>query len=265
MTVRRTTIALTVAAVLLAILFFAVPVLIKVDRYRPQVISYLQQKTGKQIEIQRLGLSFFPLSIRVDGFGIINPPLFPRGYVVHVARIDAGLDAAALLHRQVVIKSLVLEHPLIHLISDPDGPWNFENPHPQSSPNVFPLGPIANVQIKRGEVIASDLLPSDAQGPILFEAHDLSSELTQVDLEAILNPSSSSVDGQGTLNAGRLRFGSIHATNVNAKLRLEARQVLFSNVAAEMYGGSVNGEFVFKLSGTAPSFAAKAQVHGIEM
>jgi len=44
MTVRRTTIALAVAAVLLVLLFFAVPVLIKVDRYRPQVISYLQQK-----------------------------------------------------------------------------------------------------------------------------------------------------------------------------------------------------------------------------
>jgi uncharacterized protein involved in outer membrane biogenesis len=54
--------------------------------------------------------------------------LFPRGYVVHVARIDAGLDAAALLHRQVVIKSLVLDNPVINLISDPDGPWNFENP-----------------------------------------------------------------------------------------------------------------------------------------
>src|SRR5258708_12486056 len=32
-----------------------------------------------------------------------------------------------------------------------------------------------------------------------------------------------------------------------------------------MYGGSVNGEFVFKLSGKTPSFATKAEVHGIEM
>src|SRR5258708_37644424 len=188
MTVRRTTIALTVAAVLLAILFFAVPALIKVDGYRPQIISYLRQKTGKQIEIQRLGLTFFPLSIRVDGFGIVNPPLFPRGYVVHVARIDAALDAAALRHRQVVIKSLVLDNPVIHLISDPDGPWNFENPQAKFSPNVFPLEPIANMQIKRGEVIVSDLLPSDAPGPILFEANDISSELPQVNLEAILIP-----------------------------------------------------------------------------
>jgi uncharacterized protein involved in outer membrane biogenesis len=266
MAIRRNTV-LIVAGILLvlAALLFVVPALINVDRYRDQVVSYLQQKTGKQVEIGRLALTLFPLSIQVDGLGVKNSPLFPRGYVIQVARIDAGLDAAALLHRQVVVKSLVLDNPVIHLISDPDGPWNFENPQAKSSQNVFPLGPIANLQIKRGELIASNLLPSDLQGPIFFEAHDISSDLTQVDLEAILNPSSSTVDGQGTLHAGRLRFGSVHATNVNAKLRLEARQLVFSNVAAEMYGGNVNGEFVFKLSGKTPSFAAKAQVHGIEM
>ena len=264
MAIRRNSI-LIVAAILLAALFFVLPALINVDRYRDEVASYLQQKTGKQVELGRLALTLFPLSIQVDGLGVKNPPLFPRGYILQVARIDAGLDAAALLHRQVVIKSLVLDNPVIHLISDPDGPWNFENPQANSSQNVFPLGPIGNVQIKGGEVIASDLLPSDAPGPILFEAHDIASELEQVSLEAILNPSSSSVDGQGTLRAGRLRFGSVHATNVKAKVRLEARQVVLSNVTAEMYGGNVNGEFVFKLSGKTPSFAAKAQVHGIEM
>jgi uncharacterized protein involved in outer membrane biogenesis len=264
MIVRRNAV-LIVAAVLFVALLFAVPALINLDRYRGQVISYLQQKTGKQVEIERLALTLVPLSIRIDGFGAKNPSLFPPGYIVKVARIDAGLDAAALLHGKVVIKSLVLDNPVIHLISDPDGPWNFENPKVNSSQDVFPLGPIADVQIKRGEVIASNLLPSDAPGPILFEAHDISSELTNVNLEAIINPSSSSVDGLGTLKAGRLRFGSVHATNVNAKLRLEARQIVFSNVTAQMYSGNVNGEFVFKLSGKTPSFATKAQVQGIEM
>jgi uncharacterized protein involved in outer membrane biogenesis len=265
MTICRTTVLVVVAAILLAAALFVVPALINVDRYRPEVISYLQQKTGKQIEIGRLGLSFSPLSIRVDGFGVKNPQLFPPGYILHVARIDAGLDATALLHRQVVIKSLVLDNPVIHLISDPDGPWNFENPQASSSQKIFPLEPIANVQIKRGEVTASNLLPSDAPGPILFEAHDISSELVHVNLEAIINPASASVDGQGSLKAGRLRFGSVHATNISTKLLLEKRQIVFSNVAAEMYGGGVNGEFVFKLSGKTPSFATKAQVHGIDM
>jgi uncharacterized protein involved in outer membrane biogenesis len=263
MTTRRR-IVLIVAAILLVVLLFAVPALINVDSYRGQIISYLQQKTGKQVEIGHLALTFVPLSIRIDSFGVKNSSLFPPGYILKVARIDAGLDAAALLHREVIVKSLVLDNPVIHLISDPDGPWNFENPQAKSSQMAFPLEPIADVQIKRGEVTASNLLPSDAPGPILFEAHDISSELANVNLEGILNPSSSSIDGQGTLKAARLRFGSVHATNVNAKLRLEARQILFNNVTAQMYGGNVNGEFVFKLSGKTPSFATKAQVQGIE-
>jgi len=49
---RRTTlIVVGIAAILLLALIFAVPALINVDRYRSQVISYLQEKTGKQVEI----------------------------------------------------------------------------------------------------------------------------------------------------------------------------------------------------------------------
>jgi uncharacterized protein involved in outer membrane biogenesis len=154
---QTTLIIATMAAVLLATLLFVVPRLINVDRYRPEVIAYLERKTGKQIEIGRVALSFSPLSIRVDGFGAKNPPLFPPGYIVEVARVDANLDAAALLHRRVVIKELVLDRPVIHLISDPDGPWNFENPQMKAVEQMFPLGPIAKVQIKSGAVMVSNL------------------------------------------------------------------------------------------------------------
>ena len=123
-----------IAAIILLALILVVPPLINVDRYRPQVISYLQEATGKQIEIGRLALTFFPVTIHIDRIGVKNPPIFPAGYVIQVARIDAELSVGALLHRQVVIKSLVLQDPVLNLTSDPDGPWNFENPHAKESP-----------------------------------------------------------------------------------------------------------------------------------
>ncbi len=126
---RRTGLVLVgIAAILLLVLIFVVPALINVDRYRPEAIAYLQEKTGKQVEIGRLALTLFPVSIHIDNFGVKNPPLFPSGYIVKVARMDAELSVGALLHRQVVIRSLVLEDPVLNLTSDPDGPWNFENP-----------------------------------------------------------------------------------------------------------------------------------------
>jgi uncharacterized protein involved in outer membrane biogenesis len=256
--------ALTAALVLAALLLVG-PALLNVDRYRAEVIAYLQQKTGKQIEIGQLKVSFSPLSIRVDGFGAKNPPLFPPGYILQVDHIDAELDGAALLHRRVVIRSLVLDKPVLHLISDPDGPWNFENPQANASGTVFPLGVIAKVQIRNAEVTSMNLLPSDAPGPVLLDAQDIYGELTDVDLDEILDPSSSTVDGQGMLTVGHLRFGAIHTTNVSTKVKLESRQVILSPVTANLYGGKVNGDFVVKLSGTAPSFATRAAVHEVNM
>jgi uncharacterized protein involved in outer membrane biogenesis len=267
MAIHRKTglIVLGIAATLLLALIFVVPALIKVDRYRPEVISYLQEKTGKQVEIGRLALTFFPVSIHIDDFGVKNPPLFPSGYIVKVARIDAVLSVGALLHRQVVIKSLILEDPVLNMTSDPDGPWNFENPQAKVSENSFPLGVISRVQIRRGQLIASNLLPSDAAGPIFFEAHEISCDLEQVNLMGIINPSSSSMDGQGSLKAGLLRFGSVEARNLISKLRLEARHTFFTDVKAEVYGGNAAGDLSFDLSGKSVSFKTNVRLSGVNL
>src|SRR5581483_1431027 len=164
MTIRRRTglILAGIACVLLVVMIFLMPILLNTDRYRPQVISYLEEKTGKKVEMGRLAVTFLPrIEIQVDDFGVKSPPLFPPSYIVKVARIDAQLDTGALLHRQVVIKSLLLEQPTINLVSDPDGPWNFENPAAQKTPNALLFGVVSRVEVKRGHVTVSNLLPSD--------------------------------------------------------------------------------------------------------
>ena len=252
-------------AILLLALIFIVPTLINVDRYRPRVISYLQQQTGKQVEIARLSLTFFPVAIHIDHLGVKNPPVFPSGYVVQVARIDAELSVGALLHKRVVVKSLVLDEPILNVTSDPDGPWNFENPQSSNSKGGFALAVIEKVQIKRGKVIGSNLLPSDAAGPIFFEVHDLSCDLEQVNLMGITNPASSSTDGRGSLKAELVRFGAVEARNLESKLLLESRHVSFSDLKAEIYAGKAAGELSFDLSGKNTSFKTSARFSGISV
>jgi uncharacterized protein involved in outer membrane biogenesis len=268
MTIRRRTglILAGIACALLVVLMFLIPILLNADRYRPQVISYLAEKTGKRVEMGRLAVTFLPrIAIQVDDFGVKSPPLFPPSYIVKVARIDAQLDVGALLHRQIVIKSVVLEQPTINLVSDPDGPWNFENPGAQNTPNALLFGVVTQVEVKRGHVTVSNLLPSDAAGPVFFEAHDISSVLENVNVDAIANPASTTLDGEGTMKAGLLRFGSIDAKNLNSNIRLQARQVLFTDVKAEVYGGNATGELSIRLSGKNASFKADARMKGINV
>jgi uncharacterized protein involved in outer membrane biogenesis len=265
--IRRKTglIVLGTGSLLVLALIFVGPSLVRVDRFRPKVIAFLQENTGKQVEIGKLALTFFPLSMHIDDFGVKNPPIFPRGYVVQAARIDAELGVSALLHRQVVIKALVLVDPVLNITSDPDGPWNFENPQAQASPNALPLGVISRVRIQRGQLIASNLLPSDRAGPIFFEAHDIYCDLEDVNLMGIINPSSSSLDGLGSLKAGLLRFGSVEARNLESRLRLEARHVFFTEVKAEVYGGRAAGDLTFDFLAKNVKFKANARLNGVNV
>jgi uncharacterized protein involved in outer membrane biogenesis len=254
----------TAALFLLAIIFMA-PYLINVDRYRPRLISYLQEKTGKQVEIGRIGFTVFPLSLHVDNFGVKNPPIFPPGYIVQVERIDAELSLGGLVHRKLVVKSVLLEGLVLNLTSDPDGPWNFENPQSKIFQSPFLLGPISKVRVTHGHVIASNLLPSDAAGPIFFEARDISAELEQVNLAGIVNPSSSSMDGQGDLKTGLLRFGVVEVSDLDSKLRLQTRHVFFTDIKAEIYAGKATGDLTFDLSRKNVNFTTNAKLSGINV
>ena len=82
-----------IAVCLLAGVVFLAPIFLNLDHYRPEVISYFEQNTGKKVEIGRLSLTFFPqITVHMDGFGVKSPPLFPPSYIVKVARTDGELD-----------------------------------------------------------------------------------------------------------------------------------------------------------------------------
>jgi uncharacterized protein involved in outer membrane biogenesis len=264
---RRIAVFLIVIAVSLLIAsIFLAPVFLNLDHYRPQIISYFEQSTGKKVEIEHLAISFFPrTTIHIQSFGVKSPPLFPSSYILKVPQADVVVDFWPLLRRSIVIRSLVLQEPVINLISDPDGPWNFENPQTQNSKNLFPLGIIDKMVINRGQLILSNLLPSDAQGPVFMEAHEIYSELDQVDLAAIVNPASPSLNGQGHWKAARLRFGAVETTNVNAKFRLESKEIVFTDLKADAYSGKATGDFSVSFAKPTASFKADARMSGINM
>jgi uncharacterized protein involved in outer membrane biogenesis len=243
------------------------------DRYRSQAIAYLQDKTGKQIQIGRLGVSLLPaLSIHLYDFGVKNPPPFPTGYFLAAPTVTAEIDAIALLHRQIVIKSVVLNNPVINVISDPDGLWNFENAaalkgsgQPGREPPPFSLGVISKVEIKGGTLSGSSLIdPSDRPGPVVLEIRNIAAQLNQVDFDAFTRPASSLV-AEGDLKADSARFGSVSTTNLRSHLRILPKQVFLSDLSVEAHGGRASGDFSFNLAGSKTKFSTNVQASSVDV
>lgn len=288
--------------VLLAGLVIVIPRLIDIDRYRPQVVARLQEETGKPAEIGHLALTLFPkVSIRVDDFALGNPPGFPEGDFVRARRGYAVVDAGALWNRQVVISSLQLDEPIINLLSDIRGKWNFENP-PQSvgatkpparDPAWFTLGVISKASIKGGELKAANLLASGRPGPNFFEARAVTIELEQVDLHAFIATTAASLvppsvpgrsaavgfgaaplyaaappprpAAQGALKADSLRSGTLQAGSVRSKVRLFPKQVYFDDLNFDLYGGRAAGSLSFNLAGQNPRYSTNARISGVDV
>jgi hypothetical protein len=193
---RGRKIALGIVVVLVVIvlgLAIVVPLLVDVDRYRPQVIAHVEEETGKPAQIGHLSLTVFPsVAIRIDDFKLGNPPGFPPGDFVDVHRISVVVDAGALWDRQVVIKSLELDEPTINLLGDAQGHWNFENQPKkpvvkQTSAGekpLFTLGVIAELIVKGAHLSVSDVVSPDRAGPAYSEGRGVSIRLQQVDLNA---------------------------------------------------------------------------------
>jgi uncharacterized protein involved in outer membrane biogenesis len=294
---------LAFVVVVLLVLAVAIPILIDVDRYRPQVAKHLEEVTGKPVAIGKLTIHLLPnVSIRVDDFAVSNPEGFPKGEFVKAKSIVADVDAGALWDHKVIINSLAIEDPVLNILQDTRGRWNFENPPaPRTakapaagSPSSFTLGVISKVTISNAQLKAASLVSSSREGPAYFQGREVTLDLSQVDLNAFSGASAALTSptrkiyagahdagwivslayaadpkgqpaAQGTLSAKSLGFGNLSVTSVKSKLRLFPKQVFFDDLNFNLYDGHAAGGLAVNLAGRNPSFNTNAKLIGVNV
>ena len=93
---------IVIVAIVFAALLLVAPVFLNIDRYRPRIISYFEESTGKKVEIERLALTLVPQpTIHISGFGVsrsalggvvrLHLPGEPQNRQVPRAKINSAL------------------------------------------------------------------------------------------------------------------------------------------------------------------------------
>src|ERR1051326_2849742 len=123
---RKVFIGLGILVVLLAIAILALPALVDVNHYRPQIEAKLRDRLGRDVQLGPMKLSLVPLAFRVENAVIGEDAAFhtarPFAPVQHLFWSPALLP---LMHHDVQISSLQLDRPSVELIRDGQGTWNF--------------------------------------------------------------------------------------------------------------------------------------------
>ena len=114
-------------ALLLAALLIA-PYLFNLDRYRPLIITQLEQATGRKIEIESLRLHFLPsIQVVVSNLRVKNPPGFPEGDTAVVSSVEIGVALGALLRREIEVTSVSVSGVELNMLTNEAGQDNYDS------------------------------------------------------------------------------------------------------------------------------------------
>ncbi|MGH9325345.1 MAG: AsmA family protein, partial [Terriglobia bacterium] len=272
-------IAVVVAAFLIATLIIA-PRLFEIDTYRPEVISLLEEKTGREVEIGHLSLVLFPTAtIRADNVAIANPAGFPSGNMLTVKRISARLDLGALLHRQIVIRTLKLDQLALNLTSNGKGNWNSQMSDPPaphvaraSGPPTFALGEISKIELSDGTLSVKSLAAGRSATPTICKG--VSGELDNVSLAMLGRAGSSSSlpsrdltrgvpkipNATGSLSVVKLNVGALQATRITSKIKTSSAEIQLNDLRFDFYQGKGTGNVRLEVAGADPQFQSEAHL-----
>jgi AsmA protein len=114
--------------VFLIVVMIALPFIINVNTFRPQIEAELTSTLGRQVQIGNMKLGFFAGSLTADDLAIADDPAFSRQPFVKAKALSVGVELIPLiLSKQLNVTDLTIEEPQVSLIRNPAGKWNFSS------------------------------------------------------------------------------------------------------------------------------------------
>lgn len=119
---------LGIVVLLLVAAILALPRLINVNKFRPELESRTSEALGRAVKLGNLKLSILRGSVGVDNITIADNPTFSRSPFVTAESLKVSVELKPLIFsREVRITGIYLDQPTITLIRSSSGKWNFSD------------------------------------------------------------------------------------------------------------------------------------------
>jgi AsmA protein len=156
-------IALAAVAVLVAAAWISLAVLLPHDRVLALVRGQLAASLRRETRLADVSVRLWPpVRLAARGFELAEPGGFARGAAARVGSLDLDLDVLPLLSRRLVVRSLTLERPVLHLVLREDGSTNFDSLFAATPAAGTTAGApmdlaVRSFVVRGGELLADDL------------------------------------------------------------------------------------------------------------
>jgi translocation and assembly module TamB len=140
---------------------------------RRRVIAAAERVTGGRVELGELHTIPFRLRVDARNLTIHGREAADQAPFVHVDRLQAEMKIISILSTTIGLHSLVLEHPVAHVIDYPDGTTNVPTPKVTITLDQGPIHQLISLSVSHVEVQHGELLWQDKKVPVDFAARDI--------------------------------------------------------------------------------------------
>ncbi len=117
-----------IVVAILVVILVALPFLINVNSFRPQLEATASEALGRQVKVGNLSLSLLSGSVTADNISIAEDPAFGSTPFVTAKSLKVGVEIMPLLtSKQLKVTGITLEEPEITLLKSAQGKWNFSS------------------------------------------------------------------------------------------------------------------------------------------
>lgn len=227
------------------------------DLVRRKVVETIENATGGRVEMASFRWNLRELSFEAKDLTVHG--LEPPGQLpyAHVDRALIRLHVISFLERQVSLRSVELDHPVIHLMVNADGTTNAPEPKVKTERNTNAVQELFDLAIGRADLRNGMLLLNDRKLPLDFAANDLAARMTydsigkrydgslqigKMDLKyAEYRDVPAAADLHFTLRTNAIQLQNVNLASENSIIRANVTLTDFTQPQVEAtYQGSLN-------------------------
>jgi len=160
-----------IVVALLIVVAIALPFLVNVNNFRPQIESSLSSTLGRPVKVGNLSLSIFSGSVGADQLSIADDPKFGSAPFIQAKSLRVGVELMPLIFsKQLNVTDLRIDHPEITLLRNREGVWNFSSLGNQSAEKTSSAP--ANVNVAKLDLTDGTITLGSTTGkrkPIVYD------------------------------------------------------------------------------------------------
>jgi translocation and assembly module TamB len=145
---------------------------------RRRLVAEVEKITGGRVELGSIHTTPFRLRVEVRDLTIHGSEKADEIPYAHVGRLVAQVKVISALGFEFGFHSVILDHPVIHIVVYPEGTTNQPAPKLSWFSRKTPMEQLFNLSIGQLEVRRGEILWNDQTIPLDFAADDVSAEMT---------------------------------------------------------------------------------------